>query len=103
MFRSSVLHLDCLFGVEWCEFFMYFSVLSELLFANNFSHSGGCPLVLLMVSFTVQKILVGCGLTCLFHYYFLLLLGSAFCISFGRSSSMVSMGLFWREGEQDAL
>ena len=38
-----------------------------------------------------------------FIIIFLLSLGSVFCISFGRSSCMVSMGLFWGEGEQDAL
>ena len=34
-------------------------------FANTFSHSVGCLLILLMVSFAVQKLLVWCSLTCL--------------------------------------
>ena len=48
----------CFSGVEFGEFFMDLdtSPLSDMSFANIFSHSVGCLLVLLIVSFAVQKL-----------------------------------------------
>ena len=46
------------FVAELYDFFMYFgyNYLSDILFANIFSHSVGCLFILLMVSFAVQKL-----------------------------------------------
>ena len=44
------------FGIELHEMFAYFEDESFVtLFANNFSHSEGCVLILITVSFFVQK------------------------------------------------
>ena len=44
--------------------------MSDILFANIFSHSVGSLFVLLIVSFTVQKLLVWCSPICLFLLLF---------------------------------
>ena len=52
--------LDYLFlGVEFDKFFIDLNTnpLSDMLFVNIFSHSIGCLLALLIVSFAVQKLL----------------------------------------------
>ena len=58
------IHCFCLFKksfavvVELCQFFVYFDInpLSDMWFANAISHSVDCLFVLLMVSFSVQKL-----------------------------------------------
>ena len=49
----------CFWGVEFDKFFIDFEYnpLSDMSFANIFSYSVGCLLVLLIVSFAVQKVL----------------------------------------------
>ena len=42
------------------------NLLSDIWFANIFSHSVGCFLIILMISFAVQKLSVWWNLTCLF-------------------------------------
>ena len=48
----------CFSGVEFQKFFIDFDInpLSDMSFANTFSHSVSCLLVLLIASFAVQKI-----------------------------------------------
>ena len=50
----------CFLGVEFDKFFIDFGTnpLSHMSFANIFSHSVGCLLVLLIVSFAVQKVFI---------------------------------------------
>ena len=49
----------CLLGVEFVKFFIDFRYyLSNMSFANIFSHSEGCLLVLFIVSFAVQKLFI---------------------------------------------
>ena len=47
-------------GVELCEFFIYFGdqTLSDLSFANIFSHTVGSLFILLMFSLAVQKLFI---------------------------------------------
>ena len=47
------------FGVELCRFFLDINSLQDILFANIF-YAVGCLLVLLIVSFVVQKLILGC-------------------------------------------
>ena len=63
-----------LFDVELCKFFVYsrYYPSSHMSLANIFFYSVGCILILLTVSFTMQKVLVWCYLI-----YLLLLL---FCL-----------------------
>lgn len=57
-----IIHLGCLFFVVkfWCFFFFgifcILTPLSDILFANIYSHSVGCFFVLLIVSILLQKL-----------------------------------------------
>jgi len=62
LFNSSVHFLNGLFVLLMlscmsCSYMLDINLLSVISFANNFSHSVGCLLILLMVSFAVQKLL----------------------------------------------
>ena len=48
----------CFFAIKLCEFFVCFDIspLSDILFANIFSHSVGFFFILLIVSFVVKKL-----------------------------------------------
>ena len=49
----------CFFAIELYEFFKYIldiNTLSDIWFANIFSHSVGCLFILLMISFAVQRL-----------------------------------------------
>ena len=59
-------HFVCLFDVELC----YINSLSDVSFANVFSHSVGALFILLIVSFAVQKVLVWYSPICLFLLLF---------------------------------
>ena len=50
----------CFFGVEFYKFFIYFgsNPLVNMSFAYILSYSVGCILVLLIVSFTMQKLFI---------------------------------------------
>ena len=75
-------------GIELQELLVYFEInsLSVASFAIIFSHSEGCLVPLLIVSFIVQKFLVQLGPICLFFLLFPLLWevghgGSCFSLS----------------------
>ena len=57
LFLNQIIHF---WGVEFYNFFVDFGYnpLSNMSFANIFSHSIGCPLVLLIVSLAVQKLFI---------------------------------------------
>ena len=67
-FGKASIHVSCPFlhwiicflGVEFGQFFIDFGyyLLSDVSFTNICSHSVGCLLVLLIVSFAVQKIFI---------------------------------------------
>ena len=46
----------CLPGVQSCEFFIYLDTLSEVSFANMFSHTVGSLLILMLFSLVMQKL-----------------------------------------------
>ena len=66
----------CFLDIESYELFniLDINLLSDISFANIFSHSIGCLFMLLLVSFTVQKLssLIWCSLIYLFLLLFLL-------------------------------
>ena len=55
-----LLIINFLKNIELCELFIYLAIifLSYILFTDIFFHLVCCPLILLMVSFTVQKLFV---------------------------------------------
>ena len=58
LFTSSAYFLIelIIFYVVMCELFVYLGALSDISFANVFSHSVACLFTLLIASFTVQKL-----------------------------------------------
>ena len=68
----------CFLGVGFCQFFIDFDTnpLSETSFANIFSRLVDCLLVLLIVSFAVQKLYFDEFPIVYFCFYFLCLGGS---------------------------
>ena len=58
VFRPFLHWIICFLDVDFDNFFIDFGYsLSDMSFANIFSHSSVCLLVLLIVSFALQKIL----------------------------------------------